>query len=931
MREVGAVEIADRQFAEDVVEDRGRRLDRVVALDHARRLEPGEGEGVDEFLERDAVLQPDRDGDGEVVHHRPESGAFLVHVDEDFTKRTIGIFAGPEVNLVAADDGLLGIALAPLRHFFAFAVAHFAQDDLLDDLLGQDRDLLGGGAGLEHLGRLVIFAHERGGERLGELGAVAVERIGLDAERPAQLVGALAVVDRGRIRHVDRLADRARDEALRRRHHRDVAFDREIAPARLAAGIGAVEDRQVFGAQVGGAFQRHRPADMIVGGVDLGLGEAEMAQEVEAGIGEPLGRDAQRLLAEFLAQGPLVEDEADVEGLRQRRLDARDLGRAEAMAKKRGAVDVRRLAERLVPLGMGHDLADLGLTVAELAQRGGDGLIDDLEVTPARKLLEFHQCKIGLDPGRVAIHDKPDRAGGRDHGCLGVAVAVLFAQSQRLVPGGHGDLHEPAVGAIGMVERDGGHVHALVAVLMAMRGAAVVADHAQHVGAVARETREGAKLARDLGAGGIGHARHDRGQRAGKRPARVRVVAAPHVHQEPADIGIAKPQRAEVIGEPGNLARGELRHHHRDFERQRPEPGRVDVVLDPELPVAEEGQQVHRGEVAGGVVEEHVFRAGIRAPDRPVLGAGMPGVDGVVELDAGVGTGPGGMADLIPETARLERLCHLAVAPGGQMPVAIGFDCLEEGIRDADRVVGVLARDAGIGLGIPVGIVGREFDAVEALAGIVQHALDVSVGDRDFFRLANRLAEALVHGRVETVIGIAVPGAQRGEDAVQHPFVHLRARDDRGDLLLLDHLPVDEGLDIGVVGIDDDHLGRAPRGAARLDRARGAVADLEKPHQPRGASAARQLFALAAQRGEVRARARAVLEEPRLAHPEVHNAALVDEVIGHRLDEAGMGLGMFVGRVGLDQFAALPVDIEMPLRRPVDAIGPVQAGIEPLR
>jgi hypothetical protein len=31
--EVGAVEIADRELAEDVVEDRGRRADRVVARD----------------------------------------------------------------------------------------------------------------------------------------------------------------------------------------------------------------------------------------------------------------------------------------------------------------------------------------------------------------------------------------------------------------------------------------------------------------------------------------------------------------------------------------------------------------------------------------------------------------------------------------------------------------------------------------------------------------------------------------------------------------------------------------------------------------------------------------------------------------------------------------------------------------------------------
>ena len=61
----------------------------VVALHHSRRFELGEGEGLDELLQRHAVLQTDRDRDGEIVHHRPEARAFLVHVDEDLTQRTV--------------------------------------------------------------------------------------------------------------------------------------------------------------------------------------------------------------------------------------------------------------------------------------------------------------------------------------------------------------------------------------------------------------------------------------------------------------------------------------------------------------------------------------------------------------------------------------------------------------------------------------------------------------------------------------------------------------------------------------------------------------------------------------------------------------------------------------------------------------------------
>ena len=111
-------------------------------------------------------------------------------------------------------------------------------------------------------------------------------------------------------------------------------------------------------------------------------------------------------------------------------------------------------------------------------------------------------------------------------------------------------------------------------------------------------------------------------------------------------------------------------------------------------------------------------------------------------------------------------------------------------------------------------------------------------------------------------------------------LVDLGAGDERRDLLLLHHLPVDVGLDVGMVDVDDHHLGGAARGAARLDRAGRAVADLEEAHQAGRLAAARELLAFAAQRGEIGAGAGAVFEQARLAHPQVHDAAFVDEIVG---------------------------------------------------
>src|SRR4029079_9221271 len=119
--------------------------------------------------------------------------------------------------------------------------------------------------------------------------------------------------------------------------------------------------------------------------------------------------------------------------------------------------------------------------------------------------------------------------------------------------------------------------------------------------------------------------------------------------------------------------------------------------------------------------------------------------------------------------------------------------------------------------------------------------------------------------RVLLGLEAVVAGALAVDAGLQHRFevllVDPGAGDESRDLLLLLHLPVDELLDVGMVGVDDHHLRRAARGAARLDRARGAVADFQEAHQARRLSSARESLTLATQAGEVRASSGAVLEK----------------------------------------------------------------------
>ncbi len=467
-----------------------------------------------------------------------------------------------------------------------------------------------------------------------------------------------------------------------------------------------------------------------------------------------------------------------------------------------------------------------------------------------------------------------------------------------------------------------------------MGRAAVVADDAQHRLAVGRKPRERAELARHFGRGGIADAREDRGQRAAQRAPGVAVIGQPRRHQEPADIGVAQAQRAVLVAEPRDLARRELRHQHRDFERDGPQPDGVLVGGNVVGPVfAPERQQIERGEIARRVVQEHVFRARVRRVDAPARGAGVPLVDGGVELQAGIGRGPGGVADLVPQIARLQSLRDLAVGAPRQAPLAVLAHALQEVVRDAHGIVRVLARDGEIGLAVPIGVVGLELDRGAALLGELDDALDIALGDHG----APRRADLALQGGVLRRIAAARPqrfgggAVARRHDEVQVLFRELRAGDERRHLLLLDHLPFDVGFDVGMIDIDRHHLGGAPGRAARLDGARRAVADPQEAHQARRAPAARKPLALAAHLREIRAAARAVLEDARLAHPQIHDPALVDEIVIDRLDEAGVRLRMLVGAFRRAHLAALVVDVIVALRRPVDAVGPVEAGIEPLR
>src|SRR3984885_6189130 len=91
-----------------------------------------------------------------------------------------------------------------------------------------------------------------------------------------------------------------------------------------------------------------------------------------------------------------------------------------------------------------------------------------------------------------------------------------------------------------------------------------------------------------------------------------------------------------------------------------------------------EGDQVGGSQIAGGVVQEHVFRARIGGADITGRFTSVPVVHGGVEVQAGIGGRPGGVADLFPEVAGLDRFGDLLVGAADQVPVAVGLDRAQE-------------------------------------------------------------------------------------------------------------------------------------------------------------------------------------------------------------------------------------------------------------
>ena len=88
--------------------------------------------------------------------------------DEDFTGAPVFIFPGAQVDLVPADDGLLGIALAPMGQALAFARTDALDEDVFADLQDEPRRTAPADrAGVTGVGVVLVQRQDQGAKRIG--------------------------------------------------------------------------------------------------------------------------------------------------------------------------------------------------------------------------------------------------------------------------------------------------------------------------------------------------------------------------------------------------------------------------------------------------------------------------------------------------------------------------------------------------------------------------------------------------------------------------------------------------------------------------------------------------------------------------------------------------------------------------------------------
>ena len=349
---------------------------------------------------------------------------------------------------------------------------------------------------------------------------------------------------------------------------------------------------------------------------------------------------------------------------------------------------MRRAFNGVIFVNILNNISDLCIAVAEAAQGHRDGPVDNLEHATAGQQLVFHQRDIGLHTGGVAIHHECNRTGRGEHGHLGIAIAIAAAQLDGFIAAAlRGSTEIIGAARVNPLHRIAVHFH-----------------HVEHRFPVFFVAFKSAFFLCQTGGLDVRLQVQDRRQRAGNGATFVAVVRQTERHQEAAEVGKPQAEWAEFVAVAGDGFGGVAGIVDENFLGRDVNFGGGLVAFDVKAAVIPaEFHQVQRRQIAGGIIEEHVFAARIRRVDRGGIFAGVPALDGILVLHARIAAGPGAFGNAAHQLARLiGRPGLLRVGHPMRCPVPVLDHGAQKIVGQPDAEVFVLEHDRAVRFAIEI-------------------------------------------------------------------------------------------------------------------------------------------------------------------------------------------------------------------------------------
>ena len=399
---------------------------------------------------------------------------------------------------------------------------------------------------------------------------------------------------------------------------------------------------------------------------------------------------------------------------------------------------------------IGQDLLNFVFTVTELAKRHAHRLIRNFEKPTTYEFLVLDESNIGLHPRGVAIHHKGDGPGRSQHRDLGVLEPVFAAFFHCRIPN---------------FTRSTEQLRADTVVIHLVRSVPVHTDHFQEWLPIHSEFLKRTHGMCNFRAHQVGLAAHQRCDRSRKIPALVAVVGLPLGHQKSPEIRVTETQWPEKVtvflNRLGGVAR-EIDQYLLGKNRQRHRRTKV-VHLERLILGIDEGHQVQARQIAGRIVQEHIFGTGVTRIDATRGLHRIPAIDRAVVLNSRIATEMGGLGHFIQKFLGLECLKSGSLGHRPSIPGPILLGGTHELILDTHRVIGVL-----------------EIDGVISSAGHIETAVIACINQRPGLLLLVRLAaDELPNVRVFGIQDHHFGGAAGLTTRLNHPGKSIEAPHER--------------------------------------------------------------------------------------------------------------------------------------------------------